>query len=80
MGQTVNGAVKIYADALYEQARSSSGQTLHAEKANFVHLMASRRNTSYQPLSGPECQSVTQIFADHVSRCIIDLCINNGIV
>jgi hypothetical protein len=66
----VNGTVKVYADALYQQVRSSSGQTVHTDSAEFAHLMASRRSATYQPLSGPEFQSVAKIFADHVSRCI----------
>jgi len=65
----VNGTVKAYADALYEQVRSSSGQTVSTERATFAQLMTSRRKAAYLPLSGPEFQSVAKIFADHVSRC-----------
>lgn len=66
----MNGTIKVYADALYQQVRSSSGQTVHTERAEFAQLMASRRTSTYLPLSGPEFQSVAKIFADHVSRCI----------
>lgn len=66
----MNGTVKVYADELYERVRSSSVQTVSAERTKFAQLMASRRKTTYLPLSGPEFQSVAKIFGDHVSRCI----------
>ena len=65
----MNGAVKVYASELYERVRSLSGQSLHADRASFAQLVASRRTTNL-PLSGPEFQNVAKMYGDHVSRCI----------
>jgi hypothetical protein len=65
----MNGSVKVYADALYEKARSQSAQTIQTEKFKFAQLRASRSSGS-MPLSGTGFQAVAKIFGDHINRCI----------
>jgi hypothetical protein len=65
----MNGSVKVYADALYEKARSLSAQKIQAEKKEFAQLRATR-SSGAMPLSGTGFQAVAKIFGDHVNRCI----------
>ena len=62
--------IKRYADALCERELFESSRLLGVERTKFAHEMAARRTTTPLPLSGPEIQTLTNLFVRHVERCM----------
>ncbi|HUJ30001.1 MAG TPA: hypothetical protein VLY23_01875 [Candidatus Acidoferrum sp.] len=66
----MDNSIKQYADTLYERSLFESGRTLRDDRVKFAHEMAMRRTTTPLPLSGPEIQTLMNLFAKHVERCM----------
>lgn len=68
VSQTVDPAIKQYADSIYEKALFESAQTASQDRTKYLQERA-RTQDSSQLFSGVEYQGLVKIYVSHIDRC-----------